>query len=80
MKSIIIEIMTKESISETKNDLVFGYVHLALSLGSKDAVDTLTEQLGKDGYTISSEPRTTGDGFYESVVEDPEGNLIELTI
>lgn len=68
-----IEIMTKESIS------VFSYTHLALSLSSKDAVDTLTEQLRKDGYTISSEPRTTGDGFYKSVVEVPEGNLIELT-
>ncbi|MDF1511602.1 glyoxalase/bleomycin resistance/extradiol dioxygenase family protein, partial [Robertmurraya sp. DFI.2.37] len=25
-------------------------------------------------------PRVTGDGYYESVVEDPEGNLIELTV
>ncbi|WP_244748381.1 hypothetical protein [Mesorhizobium sp. 131-3-5] len=24
-------------------------------------------------------PRLTGDGFYEAVIEDPDGNLIEVT-
>ncbi|MDL2245254.1 VOC family protein [Parabacteroides sp. OttesenSCG-928-J18] len=28
--------------------------------------------------TIASEPRTSGDGYYESAVLDPEGNYIEL--
>tara|TARA_Y100001933_G_C18486161_1_gene350464 strand:- start:148 stop:252 length:105 start_codon:yes stop_codon:yes gene_type:complete len=32
-----------------------------------------------DDYPIVSMPRTTGDGYYESVVEGPEGNLIEIT-
>lgn len=32
------------------------------------------------GYSASSRPRTTGDGLYESVVPDSEGNLIEITI
>ncbi|SDK77494.1 lactoylglutathione lyase [Catalinimonas alkaloidigena] len=56
-----------------------GWVHVAFSVGSKEAVDALTERLRHDGYTIVGEPRTTGDGYYESVVLDPDGNRIEIT-
>jgi len=56
-----------------------GITHIAFSLGSKERVDILTEELHDDGYEVVSQPRTTGDGYYESVVKDPEGNLIELT-
>lgn len=56
-----------------------GYAHVAISVGGKDRVDALTEQLRADGYTILSEPRTTGDGYYESVIADPEGNYLEIT-
>lgn len=55
-----------------------GLAHFAISTGEKNAVDMLTEKLRKDGYTIAGEPRTSGDGYYESVVLDPEGNRIEL--
>lgn len=55
-----------------------GLAHIAISVESKDMVNTLTEQLRKDGYTIASEPRTTGDGYYESGILDPEGNYIEI--
>jgi lactoylglutathione lyase len=58
---------------------VQGLAHFAISVGSKAAVDQLTERLRTDGYTIAGEPRTTGDGYYESVVLDPEGNLVEIT-
>jgi hypothetical protein len=34
-------------------------------------VEALTERLRADGYRILSEPRLTGDGFYESSVADP---------
>ncbi len=57
-----------------------GLAHLAISVGNKEAVDSLTERLRNDGYTILSEPRTTGDGYYESAVADPEGNYVEITI
>lgn len=62
------------------NDHFFGLTHLAISVGSKEKVDTLTEKLRKDGYEIVGEPRTTGDGYYESVILDPEQNRIEVTI
>ena len=57
-----------------------GLIHLAVSVGSRQRVDALTERLRTDGHQIVGEPRTTGDGYYESVVCDPEGNLIEITI
>lgn len=53
--------------------------HLAFSVGSKEEVDHLTQQMSDDGITIVGQPRTTGDGYYESVVLDPEGNRIEIT-
>lgn len=56
-----------------------GLAHFSVSVGSKDIVDSLTERLRKDSYTIAGEARTTGDGYYESVVLDPEGNYIEIT-
>lgn len=57
-----------------------GYIHMAFSLGSKEQVDSLTRQLQADGYPVLDGPRTTGDGYYESVVLDPEGNRLELTV
>ena len=57
-----------------------GLTHFAISTGSKTTVDALTEQLRNDGHRVVGEPRTTGDGYYESVVLDPEGNRIEITV
>jgi lactoylglutathione lyase len=51
--------------------------HLAFSVGSRDQVNYLTEELRRDGFTIAGEPRTTGDGYYESVVLDPDENKIK---
>ncbi len=56
-----------------------GLTHIAFSLGSEAAVDELTARLNSDGHTILDGPRRTGDGYYESVALDPEGNRIELT-
>ena len=56
-----------------------GLAHFAVSVGGKDAVNALTERLRGDGCTIAGEPRTTGDGYYESAVLDPEGNYVEIT-
>lgn len=57
-----------------------GFCHIAVSLGSKGNVDDMTELMRSAGITILGEPRTTGDGCYESVVADPEGNTVELTV
>ena len=57
-----------------------GYAHLSFSAGSKEEVDRLTQQMSNDGIQVVGQPRTTGDGYYESVVFDPEGNRVEITI
>lgn len=76
-----IEIMHRPDIGNLpfKKDLTIGLTHFSISVGSINKVNELTEILRKDGFTIIGEPRTTGDGYYESVVLDPEGNHVEIT-
>lgn len=76
-----LELMKRPDITENKNvrGYVMGYAHIAFSVGSREAVDILTEKLRRNGYTIAGETRVTGDGYYESIIEDPEGNWIEIT-
>ena len=75
-----LEIMSRVDINEKLEDgrEIIGITHLAFSLKNKEEVDTLTETLRTNGFTVTGEPRTTGDGYYESVVLDPEGNRLEL--
>lgn len=74
-----LEIMYKPGLKPNNLNEGLGYTHLAFSAGSKEAVDSLTERLKQDGFKIISGPRTTGDGYYESLAADPENNLIEIT-
>ena len=75
-----LEIMNKPEMNDSeKNPNQTGYTHIAFGLGSKKAVDELTERLRNDGYNVISEPRMTGDGYYESCIIDIEGNRIEIT-
>ena len=74
-----LEIMKKPlMVDEEKALNRTGYIHIAFSLGSKEAVDNLTKCLKNDGYQVSSGPRTTGDGYYESCIIGIEGNQIEI--
>lgn len=73
-----IELMKRKDIEERIYKEILGLAHLAFKVGSKEKVNELTEIFRKDGYKIIGEPRTTGDGYYESVILDPEGNRIEL--
>ena len=66
--------------AQTENQMRTGFIHMAISVGSKEQVDKLTETLKQDGYMVTSGPRTTGDGYYESCVVAVEGNLIEITV
>ena len=75
-----LEIMTKPQMTTSEKALDrTGYTHIAFHLGSKQAVDELTQRLRDDGYPVVSEPRMTGDGYYESCIAGIEGNLIEIT-
>lgn len=76
-----LEIMNIPGLKKYENKLsLAGYIHIAFNTGSEENVNSLTERLRTDGFTITSEPRITGDGYYESVIKDKEGNLIEITI
>ena len=78
-----LELMARPDIPASYDDVeaqFTGYIHLAISVGSKEQVDALTRRLQQDGYGVIDGPRRTGDGYYESVVLDPDGNRIEITI
>ncbi len=75
-----LELMTRPQLSDAPKDAYrTGYAHIALSVGSKAKVDELTQRLRDAGYTVTSGPRTTGDGYYESCIAFIEDNMIELT-
>ena len=76
-----LEIMEMPNIPQSRNNALkqfIGIIHFAINAGSKGEVDRITELLRKDGFKVISEPRITGDGNYESVILDPEGNRVEI--
>ena len=76
-----LEIMEMPRIPKSKNDPVkqfTGLIHFALKVGSRAEVNRLTEVIKNDGFKVVGEPRTTGDGYYESVILDPDGNRVEI--
>lgn len=75
-----LELMNKPEMDDLNKPLNrTGYAHIAFSVGSKEKVDELTEELRTAGYEVISGPRTTGDGYYESCIVAVEGNQIEIT-
>ena len=67
-KGARLEIMNKPKMTDLPKEINrTGYAHIAFSVGSKEKVDTLTAELKADGYEVISGPRTTGDGYYESL-------------
>jgi lactoylglutathione lyase len=78
-----LELMQMPNIPNNANDVnkqAIGLIHSAMSVGSKEKVDELTEKIREAGYAVLGEPRLTGDGYYESVILDPDNNRIEITI
>ena len=75
-----LEIMHRSDISEKNTAQNLGYAHIAFSAGDREKVNELTERLRADGFCVISEPRTTGDGYYESCIADFDGNIIEITV
>jgi lactoylglutathione lyase len=75
-----LELMTHPDLQVAAPGRAVGWAHIAFAVGSPAAVDALTERLRQAGYTLISAPRTTGDGYYESVILDPDGNHLEITV
>ena len=75
-----LELMQRTDVQDADpSQPTIGYVHLSFAVGSRKGVDLLTRRLAADGYTVTSGPRTTGDGYYESSILGPEGIQIEIT-
>ena len=75
-----LELMKKPGMDDQEKSLSrTGYAHIAFSVGNKERVNELTEELKTAGYQVVSGPRTTGDGYYESCIVAIEGNQIEIT-
>lgn len=73
-----IELMTVPTLSNAPEATEFvGWAHIALMVGTKQDVDRLAEQARAQG-TLLSAPRMTGDGYYEAVIADPDGNRVEI--
>src|SRR5260370_1001333 len=66
-----LELMSNPEIPDSTNDCLrqnIGLIHFAISIGSPEKVDQLASELKKSGIEILDGPRTTGDGYYESVI------------
>jgi lactoylglutathione lyase len=73
-----LELMRRVDVDARLADEQLGLAHVALTVGDEAAVDTLAAHLKKDGFPPLDGPRRTGDGYYECVVRDPEGNRVEI--
>lgn len=76
-----LELMQMPDIPGNKNNSIkqyLGIIHIALNVNGRDNVDKITKKLKNDGFKIISEPRLTGDGYYESCFLDPDRNRIEI--
>lgn len=77
-EDVAIELMTKPGLTAREPDnITSGWVHLAIAVGTKAKVDALAQKAQERGILVSA-PRTTGDGYYEAVIKDPDGNLVEI--
>jgi lactoylglutathione lyase len=78
-----LELMSRSGITKMKKqteEQLTGYTHVCIACGSVASVDELTERMRKDGYQLVDDPHHTGDGYYESVILDPDGNRVEITV
>lgn len=73
-----IELMSLPALARAPAAEHSGWDHVAVSLGSAEAVDALAARCAHDGLLLSP-PRQTGDGFYEAVIRMPDGAPVEIT-
>lgn len=73
-----LELMTRTDVTEREPRESLGLAHVAIVVGDEAAVDALAARLRAESVPVDSGPRRTGDGYYECVVRDPEGNRVEI--
>jgi len=73
-----LEVMTRTDVVTRGAGEQLGLAHIALVAGDEAAVDALAARFAAAGVAVIDGPRRTGDGYYECVVCDPEGNRVEV--
>jgi lactoylglutathione lyase len=73
-----LEVMTRTNVDSRATVEQLGLAHIAITVGDEAAVDALAARLVAAGVALLDGPRRTGDGYYECVVRDPEGNRVEV--
>jgi lactoylglutathione lyase len=73
-----LEIMTRLDVRERADAVQLGLAHIAIEVGDEAALDAFAARFTAAGLELHDGPRRTGDGYYECVVRDPEGNRVEL--
>jgi lactoylglutathione lyase len=73
-----LELMTLPDIVDRPDAPASGYAHVAVAVGSPAEVEALAARMRKDGVRVVSGPRRTGDGYFEAVIADPDGNEVEV--
>ena len=76
-----LELMQMPTIPESAyapGQEALGLTHIAFAAGGTDEVDALAKRAHAEGRPVLLEPHRTGDGYYEAVIADPDGNLIEI--
>lgn len=73
-----LEVMTRTGIDTRAAQEQLGLAHIAIAVGDEAAVDALAAKFTGAGVAVIDGPRRTGDGYYECVVRDPEGNRVEI--
>lgn len=74
-----LEVMTRADVEARGDGELLGFAHIAMVVGNEAAVDALAARFAAEGIAVIDGPRRTGDGYYECVVCDPEGNRVEVT-
>ena len=74
-----LEVMTRADVEARGDGELLGLAHVAMVVGNEAAVDALAARFAAEGIAVIDGPRRTGDGYYECVVRDPEGNRVEVT-
>ncbi len=73
-----LELMTRPDVTTATAVELLGWAHLSFALPSRPRVDALVRHLAEAGVPVVDGPRVTGDGYYEAVLLDPDGNRVEV--
>lgn len=75
---VALELMRRTDIRDSDEGEHTGFCHVAFGVGSREAVCSLTEPVAAGRVSDRRRTEADGDGYFESVVCDPDGNRIEI--